>query len=608
MKNRLLFLLKYYLFWLIYAFAMRLLFLLFFWKKTAGFGIYEFWMIFRKGLWMDASLGGYVLLVSCVLLTLFYLAPMRVTKSVFRWFTAALLVIFTVVVLGDIQVFKVWGYHLDGAAVQYLKTPKEAAASASAMIWFVSFVALSLIVVGFDFLFRKFVLPSLSDSKKRWWHPLVLLIIGGAMILPIRGGLNVSPMNISFVFFSKKYPFANQAAINPVWNFLSEVVHSGERKTSFHFMEQSDADELLDSIYTVSPDYPRLLKTPKPNVVVILLESFTANVVGVLGGTPGITPNLDRLAHEGLLFSTIYATGARSDRGMAGVLSATPSHPHVSILEIPKHVSTLPAFSREMEKNGYSTRFYYGGDLNFFGFRAFTTANFQHIVTEKDFSGEAIKTRAKWGVRDEYLFDKIVEDMQKGISPSLYFAFTLSSHEPFDVPREKWVKGTSTEQLFLNSIAYTDSEIGRFIENCKNTGLWENTLFVFVADHGVRYVGNPEPNAPEAFHIPLIFAGGALSVQDSVVTTIGSQTDVAATLLGQLNIDASAYAYSRNLLSDSVPQVAFYTNPSAAGVVSQKGVTVFDIQGKTFLKGDSITWNRRVLKAYLQTIDEEQLK
>lgn len=600
--------LKYYLFWLLYAFIARLLFLFFFWTKTVSLGAYEYFMIFKKGLWMDASLGGYVLLVSCVLLTVFYLTPMRIVKPVFRWFNVALLLIFTAIVLGDMQVFKIWGYHLDGAAVQYLKTPKEAAASASVLIWLFSLIALSLIVLGFELLFRKFILSSLSESKRQWWHPLVLLFIGSCMILPIRGGLNVSPMNISFVFFSKKYPFSNQAAINPVWNFLSEIVHSGKRKTSFHFMEQSEADKTLDSLYTTSSDYPLLLKTPKPNVVVILLESFTANAVGVLGGVPGVTPNLDRLAKEGLLFSQVYATGARSDRGMAGVLSAVPSHPLVSILEIPKQVSALPAFSREMERNGYTTHFYYGGDLNFFGFRAFTTANFQHIVTEDDFSGKAVKNRARWGIHDEYLFDKIVEDIQKSATPSLYFAFTLSSHEPFDVPHEKRVKGNSTEQLFLNSVAYTDSELGRFIENCKKSSLWENTLFVFVADHGVRYVGNPEPNAPESFHIPLIFAGGALSVQDSVVTTIGSQADVAATLLGQLRIDASAYTYSRNLLADSVSQVAFYSNPSVVGMVSAKGITVFDIQGKTFLKGDSIASNRRALEAYLQTIDEEQLK
>lgn len=605
MKNRVFFLLKYYVFWLIFAFFARLLFVLFFWKKTTGFGFYEYCMIFRKGLKMDLSLGGYVILASCVFLILLYLAPVRITKSFFRWLNFMLLLIFTAIVLGDMQVYRVWGYHLDGAVLQYLKTPKEAAASALYWIWLFWIIVLLLIVFGFDWIFRKFILPTLSHSKRQWWHLFVLIIIGGCMILPIRGGLNVSPMNTSFVFFSKKYPFANQAAINPVWNFLSEIVYYDKRKESFRFMEQPQAARIVDSLYTSSSVYPHLLVTPKPNVVVILLESFTANVVGVLGGVPGITPNLDRLADDGILFSQIYATGARSDRGMAGLLSSAPSHPLVSVLEIPKKVSSLPVFSRTMEKNGYSTHFYYGGDLNFFGFRAFITPNFQHVVTENDFSDEILKKRGKWGVCDEHLFDRIFSDMQKGVTPSLYFALTLSSHEPFDVPKEKWVKGKSREQLFLNSVAYTDAELGRFIEKCKKAGLWDNTLFVFVADHGVRYVGNPEANAPESFHIPLVFSGGALSVKDSVVTTIGSQTDVAATLLGQLNIDASAYKYSRNLLADSVPQVAFYANPSSAGVVSLKGVTILDIQGNVFLRGDSILSNCQGLKAYLQTIDRQ---
>lgn len=607
MKNQLFFILKYGLFWLFFAFVSRLFFVLFLFEKTSGFGFYEYRMMFQKGLWMDLSLMGYILLVTCVLLAIFVFLPEKWTKLFFRVFTLILLLVFTAVVLGDMQAFKVWGYHLDASVIEYLKTPKEVLASASSGVLIVSALAYAVIVFLFFLLAEKWIFSRTHFDKKREWNALVLLFIGAAMILPIRGGVNVSPMNVSFVFFSKKHPFANQAAVNPIWNFLSEMLYSNKRKATFHFMERREAYRIVDSLYHTSPGFKRVLGVARPNVVIILLESFTANGIEALGGVPGVTPNLDRLAKEGLLFSNIYATGARSDRGLAAVLAATPSHPVVPIMSIPKKLVTLSSFTKDFENAGYNTHFYYTGDLNFFGFRAFATDNFQHIVTEDDFSGEAIRNRNKWGVHDEYMFDKLLSDMQKSPDPSLFFAFTLSSHEPFDVPGEKRVQGETTEELFLNSMAYTDAQLGRFIENCKRNGLWNKTLFVFVADHGVRYVHNPDPSAPEAFHIPLIFTGGALSVRDSTVTTIGSQTDVAATLLAQAGLDHSAYKYSRNLLADTVPQAAFFANPSVVGLISPSGETVFDIRGRFFSKGDSIKENCREIKAYLQTIDSEQM-
>ncbi len=606
MKSHLIFLLKYALFWLFYAFIMRLMFLLFLWERTSGFRLSEFWLIFQKGARMDASLCGYILLLSCVFLAFLMPFLRSKTKIIFKILTLVLLVIFTVVSVGDMQAFNVWGYHLDTSVFEYLKNPKEVIGSATFGTWLVSIIVFLLIVASFYYLFEHWILRRWEITERKWWYSPILLFIGATMILPIRGSLNVSPMNISFVFFSKKFPFANQAAINPIWNFFYEWTHKNQRTQRFHFMDMKDAVAIVDSLYSSSDDYPSVLKQEKPNVVVILLESFTANAIEMLGGVKGVTPNLEKLSKEGILFSQIYATGARSDRGLVGVLSAMPSHPVSSALSSTKLASTMSTFSKELEKNGYSTHFYYAGDINFFRFKALATSNFQTIVSENDFSGEAVKSASKWGILDEFLFAKLVDDIEASEKPTFFFAFTLSSHEPFDVPPPKRIEGSTTEALFLNSVAYTDACLGDFMETCKKRGIWDNTLFVLVADHGVRYVNNPPPNDPKSFHIPLIFTGGAMAVTDSVVTTIGSQTDITATLLQQLNIDCSAYKYSRNLLSPSMPQAAFYANPSAVGMVSENGTTIFNLQGE-FFTGDTIENNKQFLKAYLQTIDSEQM-
>ncbi len=157
----------------------------------------------------------------------------------------------------------------------------------------------------------------------------------------------------------------------------------------------------------------------------------------------------------------------------------------------------------------------------------------------------------------------------------------------------------------MNAIHYSDRCIGDFIRKCKESGIWDSTLFILMADHGTRVIKHIDPNLPAAYHIPLLLAGGALNIQDTVIHTIGSQTDMIATVLAQLGMDHSGYKYSRNLLAVSAQPFAFYSYPNAAAIVSDKGVSIFNLQNKQFVAGDSIQENTTLLKAYLQSITTE---
>ena len=199
----------------------------------------------------------------------------------------------------------------------------------------------------------------------------------------------------------------------------------------------------------------------------------------------------------------------------------------------------------------------------------------------------------------------LFEDIKKAPQPFMYMAFNMSSHEPFEVPMETRITGSSEEKRFLNAIYYSDACIGDFIRKCKVSGLWDNTLFILVADHGTIKIGDLQPFEPKAFHIPLLFAGGALNVQDTVISTIGSQSDIAATLLAQLGMDASGYRYSKNLLAEDIIPFAFYSYSNAMGIVSQEGISIYDLKNNTYLRGDSLTLNNERLKAYLQVLDED---
>ncbi|MCM1030059.1 MAG: LTA synthase family protein [Oscillibacter sp.] len=601
MRSRILFLLKYYLFWIIASVVAKCVFLLY--QGNTSLSISDYFQLLFRGLRMDISLGGYILLLSSVLMAFSPFVRAQILRRVFSGVSLLLLAVFWFVVAADLELFWNWGYHMDATVLEYIRTPKEAMASTPFGLLLLLIGLWLVLAVCFYVLYLHFVGKQLSYTRGRWWETGVFLLIGGCLIIPIRGGFNVAPMNNSFVFFHKTNMFANQAAINPVWNFMYEVEHAGRMGGNYKYMAEEEAQAVVDSLYHTGDTVFRLLRSKRPDIVVLLLESFTADAIGVLGGNEEATPNLNQLAKEGVLFSHIYATGNRSDRGVAGVIGAYPAYPNYSLLKYPAKMERRPRFPKDLEEQGYHTRFYYAGDINFGGFRALTTMSFQDVVTEDDFSGEAKKTTFKWGVHDEFMFERLFEDMEKAPRPFMYMAFNMSSHEPFEVPMETKIPGQTKDKRFLNAIYYSDRCIGEFVGKVKASGMWDNLLLVLVADHGTISIKNRGYHEPATFHIPLIFAGGALNVRDTVITTLGSQTDVVATLLAQLEIPHSQYKFSKNLLAGDVVPFAYYGMTGAAGMITPEGVTVMDLKSGKTITGEER--NKYLLKAYLQVLDKD---
>jgi phosphoglycerol transferase MdoB-like AlkP superfamily enzyme len=332
--------------------------------------------------------------------------------------------------------------------------------------------------------------------------------------------------------------------------------------------------------------------------VILILETFTSNAWDVM-------PNLREVAREGVLFSNVYATGNRSDRGLTGVLSGFPAYAGASLLVYPGKMYARPRLPVDLEREGYATSFYYAGDLNFGGFRAYITMSFQRAVTEDDFTGEAIARRFKWGVHDEYMLARLHDDLVAAPSPSLHVAFTMSSHEPFVVPGDVTVPGDSRGARLKNAIAYSDRCLGEFFRRCKESGVWDSTLFVLVADHGTRHIGELPPHDPAAYRIPLVFTGGPLLVRDTVVTTLGAQTDMVATLFSQLGMDYSRYHYSKDLLAPGVLPFAYYAYTHAAALVDERGACVLDLKSRKMIGENTSPDTRAALEAYLQVVDAE---
>ncbi|MGQ1945586.1 LTA synthase family protein [Geofilum sp. OHC36d9] len=604
------YLLKTAIFWLLLFAFYRGVFILFNISYSGGTPLGILAKSFLTGLHLDLSMTSYLILLLSVIQTVTVSISRRFSYKALHVTNLILITIFTALLLGNINLYAYWGRLLDAEGFSFLKTPWVILASVK---WYES-ILFMVIWGGFAwaaiYLYSRWTKHFKSSQSMAPLNTAIAafltLFTAAVMIIPIRGGFGVAPINTGIAYFSS-YNYANHAAVNPLWNLFYSFKRMDARTRHYKFMDEDKALAIYNELRTVDNDsIIKILKTDRPNVVIILMESFSAQVVGCLGGEQ-VTPNLDSLAHQGILFSNIYAASDRSDKGIVATLAGYQVMPAYSIIQYPAKSQSLSFLPQKMKQAGYGHLSYmYGGDIGFKGMNSFVTlSGFPKVITIDDFPSS---TRGKkWGVHDEFTFSRLAKDMKNDQSdqPFFKFFFTLSSHEPFDVPME-----TVYRDPYLNSIHYTDRCLGQFIKQVKDNGLWDNTLFILIADHGTPGPRKATSQMPERYHIPMIWTGGALAVTDTTITKLGSQKDMVATLLGQLNIDASEFRFSKNILSTGTHEYAFFTYPDAFGYVTPTSYQVYDNTAKKYVMQTGSVSQIDSLrgKAYLQVLSADHLK
>lgn len=483
----------------------------------------------------------------------------------------------------DIVLYKSWGARIDATLLNYINTPKVMLASVSALTLFMGiliWVALSILVCYF---FNKILNLSFNklDKGKLWEIPLFLIILG-FLIIPIRGGFQIIPINQSNVYFSK-HMFANHTAVNFIWNFTNALTHRKGNKNPYKNFKTKTAEEIIAKTKNqLLQGNDSILKTENPNVILIIWESLSAKAVGVLGGTPNVTENLNSLAKEGILFSNFYGNGDRTDKGLAAILSGYYPQPSSSIIKSPNKTQSLPMLTQEMKNLGYSTSFYYGGDSNFGNMITYLrNGNIDKIVDGTEFDKE--NWNSKWGAHDHIFLDRVMKDLSEPQLEKPFFtvALTLTSHEPYEFPGEYKFGKDSEENKYKSAQAYTDKAIGKFIEDAKKQPWWDDTLVVIMADHG-----HPLPkhegyfNAPIRFKIPMVWLGGALAKKDTTITNFSSQTDFAYTLTKILKGNAKQFTFGNHIFSNSDKQYVHYVFNKGFGTINKEGSFVFDYVSK----------------------------
>lgn len=605
MKKRVLFLFACFITFILVFALQKPVFMLYNHASGGGLSISDYLQVIVHGLQLDATVAGYLTVIPLLLTLLSVWIPGRYITFILKGYFFIVACIISLIFVVDIALYPYWGFRLDATPLFYLQSPSDALASAPASTLILQTLVFVVYTYGIFWALKRFVLPLMPEQyvKKMFSNSVQLVLLGGILFIPIRGGVTTSTANVGMVYFSKNQ-FLNHSAINPCFSFLASLSKQQDFAAQYNYFSESQRSKIFKKL-TNQPQgdsIPELLATKNPNIILILMESFSANAIEVLGGEAGVTPNINRLSKEGILFSNMYANSFRTDRGIVAVLNGYLAQPTTSIMKYPAKSQTLPSIAKSLQKKGYTSDMLYGGDINFTNMQSyFFSSGYSKVTADRDFP---LKSRlSKWGANDDITFAHLYQSMTDNSRKEPFFStfLTLSSHEPFEVPYNR------LKDPYLNSVAFTDSCLGDFIDKLKKLPLWNNTLIVLVSDHGFRYPASVKEHDPKRYHIPMLWLGGAIK-EPRVIANYGNQTDLAATLLYQLDLPHKEFTFSNNMVDSLQPAYAFYSYNNGFGFIDTTGVSVYDCESEKPLiikpeAGNEIRLNNG--KALLQTLYDD---
>lgn len=584
------------------------------------------------GLPLDLSMAGYLSVIPGFLSIAVVWLKRDLVKPIMNIYFIIASLFITCSFLLNASLYPYWKYPLDSTPLFYFFTsPADAIASVSIWQVILSIVILIVLTIGVWFTLRlrgekrqqysryAYGYGGFGSGKRnrfddfdrhRGRTSIILLLLTGLLFLPIRGGITVSTMNTGQAYYSQN-AYLNHSAVNPLFSLLESITHQEDFASQYRFMKDKEADKIFATMTSTSDEntYPLLneatFKKGTPDILIVIMESFASDIMPSMGSYKDVAVCLDSIAQQSILFTRFYANSFRTDRGMVSILSGYPAQPTTSIMRYPRKTSQLPSIARNLAKyKNYKTTYYYGGDADFCNMRSYLVSQgYQHIISDANFPIE--DKLSKWGVPDHILAAKMMEDIkaqQNEKRPMLRILQTSSSHEPFEVPYHR------LKDKRLNAFAYTDSVMGAIVREYRKLPRWKNTLIVFVPDHVGGYKENLNDHDRSRYQIPLILAGGAIS-RPMKVGIIGSQHDIAATLLGQLGVEHREFTFSKNMMSDATPKFAFFAVNDAFGIVSEENSLIYDNRAKRIVydKGEK-GFNLKRGQAYLQKLYDDLAK
>ena len=469
--------------------------------------------------------------------------------------------------------------------------------------------AIALVALGILIALRNFI--SFDSAQKPFKQKAKLLI--AAVALPV---ISFQLANVDQMEFGQN-AYANELAGNGVYSFSAaarrnELDYDKFYKTipqslalstlkSMGVNRQSSTTEAIRDI-SLGP-----FKRPPKNVILISVESLSADYMGTYGSKENLTPYLDKLAGESLVFDKLFATGTRTVRGLDALSIGIPPIPGQAIVHRPNndHLAGIGEFLREQN---FETMFIYGGYGVFDNMNNYFKANDYKVVDRTDFDAKSIQTENVWGVDDESLFnnsiklfDQLTQASDKAQKPFFAHIMTTSNHRPFTFPEGKIDLPQGHRE---GAVKYTDYALGKLIENAKSKPWFKDTLFVIVADHCSSAAGKTKLPV-DRYHIPLFFYAPDI-LPAGHYGRVASQIDIVPTLLDVLGMKGAEHFYGQSMFAaefDKLPERAFISNYQELGYYTKDILTVLSPKQKT----EAFKVDRNTLESVPTSIDETLL-
>lgn len=569
---------------------------------------------------LDLSMISYVLALPLALIVIQQFLEKEIALPIIKYYSMLLVLIYLMIGAAEINLYAEWQTKIDYRAVVYLSQPAEVFETATYTQTFIFFVYLILMMYLlfrlYQFLVSDAIIARKQSILKNSMHASALLIMGAVGItLGIRGGVQQIPINQSWAYYSKNNT-VNQASVNSLWNLLGSLYQNSTNmdKNPYIIMSMDEANNVVKALYQVEKDTTIFfINHKKPNIVFLILESFSADVIQSCGGDTGITPQIEKLIKDGYLFTNIYSSGTLSHQGIAAIFSGFPAQPTTSIIKEHAKFSKLPSLNKRLLKLGYNTSFYFGGQLTYANIKSYMYVNQFHKIKDIDDYPDDMP-RGKLGIHDQYTLTDHLNELNSKPPPFFSSIFTVSTHSPYDIPARWNIQKGGSERDFLNAAWYSDSCIGAYISECKKQSWYKNTLFVLMADHSKHTHYDRNYFEPLNRHIPLLFFGEVLrpEFKGKKNVIVGAQHDLVSTLLNQLHQQADEFKWSKNLMNPNVHQFAYYALTTGFGWITPTHALAYNYQNKSNdwnnceqqTCTDSLNYKG---KAYLQKLFQEYL-
>jgi phosphoglycerol transferase MdoB-like AlkP superfamily enzyme len=524
-------------------------------------GLATIFMAFIMGIRFDIVISGYILFFP--VLVLFILDVFRVEhkgiQTVLLWVVFTLFSLAFLINAADIPYFNYFFQRFSVSAFEWMDSPLFVLKMVfqEPAYFLVALPAALLILIYFRVLRRIFRANALSNQQVWVKLPLFLVVLG-LMFLGIRGRLEKkSPIRMGTAYFSEN-AFLNQLGLNPVFTLLRSALDSMDE--SNQVIREMDSEEAIHRVQVdltienpvgnspIAREITADQTASTPNVVVIIMESMSAAKMSRHGNAGKLTPFLDSLSHQSLYFDKVYTAGKHTFNGIFSTLFSFPAlyrqHPM-------KQISSYNGLSWVLKQAGYSTIYFTTHDGQFDNVEGFLMNNdFSRVVSQKDFPHEEVKTAL--GVPDDYMFRfaiPLLNELAKTKKPFLSVFMTASDHGPYYIP--DYFKPTAKD-IKEQIVQYADWSLKQFMQQAAKQHWYENTVFVFIADHGAL-TATPYDLSLDYHHTPLLFFSPSGQFPVETISRMGSQLDVFPTLMGLLNQSYLNNTLGVDLLSENRP-------------------------------------------------------